>query len=164
MRDPRPVAVSSYYHHKKYSRDVIEDNLEQYITKILPRICMWTSIRYMLFTGTLAKQSTVFWYHDAITDPLDWHHRFLGSIGLHLPISVIRSATNAALHEDFAFNFKPRDSHLKEEESRSSNKVEVVESRSWEDEVGEDMVEVMNRVARVWLPPVILAKVDIPLV
>lgn len=165
MRDPRPVAISSYYHHKKYSRDIIGDNLEQYIAKILPRICMWTSIRYMLFAGTLGKQSTVFWYHEAIKDPFDWHHRFLDSVGLHLPLSMVESATDAAVREDFAFNFKPRDAHLKEEKSRSPmNMVVAVESRLWENEVGKDMVEIMNKVVRVWLPPVILTKLDIPLV
>ena len=153
------MAVSAFYHRKLNARHVDESvKLEEWALKILPRICMWVTIRYLLFTGTLSDRSTIFWYHEALADPLDWHHRFLDSVGLHLPSSLVRSAKDAALRQKFPFGFKGIDRH-----SEGSSQ-EVMPGRSWEEEVGVETAEAMEKVIRVWLPPVLLAKLGVPLV
>ena len=100
----------------------------------------------------------MFWYHEAVSDPLAWHYKYLDSVGLHLPSSVVESVKDAALREAYPFKFKPRDIHAEK------SLEDVSPNRSWEDEVGEDMVVVINEMARTWLPPVLLVKLGIDLV
>ena len=156
LRDPRAVAVSSYFHRR--NGHVISESitLTEYLPKILPGICRWISIRYVLFAGLL-QDSTVFWYDESVADPHAWHRRFLDSVGLHVPTPVVDGAVDAALRGDFAFNTKRMDTHSE------SNKEDIVVGRTWVDEVDPDLIPELDGILRQWLPPVVLAKLGVPL-
>lgn len=157
MRDPRPVAVSAYFHRLNGGILGSHVTLPEYVFAILPKICMWVCIRYVLFAGVLGKQSTMYWYDEAVADPLAWHQTFLHSVGVHLPSSVVVNAKDAALRNEFDFVFKHKDRHM--EGKGVENKVE----RSWQDELGPHSLEEVDKILRVWLPPVLLAKLGVSL-
>ncbi|CAM9695240.1 unnamed protein product, partial [Ectocarpus sp. 12 AP-2014] len=90
MRDPRAVAVSTHFHVNSH----IEENtrhpslvksLDEAVLLILPQICQFTTIRHILFDGQLSDRSTIFWYEDAMRDPLGWHYRWASFAGFTLP-------------------------------------------------------------------------------
>lgn len=152
------MAVSSFYHSRRHALNFDESaKLEEWSLKILPHICIWVTIRYHIFTEALADKSTVFWYHEAVADPLDWHRRFLESVGLYLPTSLVKTAKDAALRVEFPFNHKGMDRHSE------TSLAEVDPRRCWEEEVGAETADTMTKIARVWLPPTLLAKLGIPL-
>lgn len=150
MRDPRAVAVSAYFHRLSYGTlngDAVKD---KFILSLLVPVCQWLTLRHILFTGLMATQSTIYWYEDALADPLDFHNRWLESVGLRPPGFVLETAIHASLNQDFAFNWKGIDVHLGGEEA--------VEGRSWKNEINPDMLDDMQDVLRVWLSPALQAK------
>lgn len=152
------MAVSSFYHSRLHARHFDEGaKLGEWALNILPHICIWFTIRHHIFTETLADTSTVFWYHEAVADPLEWHRRFMDSVGLHLPPSLVEAAKDAAIREQFPFNHKNMDRHTE------TSLAEVDPRRCWEEEVGAETAEAMTKIARIWLPPILLAKLNIPL-
>lgn len=148
--------MSSYYHRK--NGDVLggEFTLEEYLPKILPGICMWTSIRYILFAG-LFDNSVIYWYDETVARPRDWHRAFLNSVGLHLPESVVEDAVVAALNGEFSFTAKTMDRHSEQDNA------DVASDRSWKDDLDPTVILGLDAVLRVWLPPVLLAKLGVPL-
>lgn len=156
LRDPRAVAVSSYYHRKNGNVLGGEFSLEEYLPQILPGICMWTSIRYVLFAGLL-DNSNIFWYDETVARPRDWHRAFLNSVGLHVPSSVVEGAVAAALRGEFSFTAKTMDRHSEQDSG------EVVFNRSWKDDLEPNVILELDSVLRMWLPPVLLAKLGIAL-
>jgi len=157
LRDPRAVAVSSYFHRRNGHVISESTTLREYVPKILPGICKWISIRYVLFAGLL-QHSTVFWYDESVASPHAWHRRFLDSVGLHVPTPLVERAVEAALRGDFAFNTKRMDTHFE------SNKADIVVGRTWEDEVDPDLIPELDAILRLWLAPVVLAKLGVSLV
>lgn len=150
MRDPRPMAVSAYF-HRILGGNIKEGTVkETYIKALLPPICAWLAAREILFAGTLSTSSTIYWFEDTLAEPLAFHQRWLESIGLHLPAEVVRAAKDAALRRDFEFFSKGIDEHPGGEEANSG--------RSWKDEISPDLVSGMNRIVALWLPPTLQAK------
>lgn len=170
MRDPRPTAVSAYYHRVRNGR-IPEGEKDPYILALLPYICQWVTVRHMLFAGLLSARSTTYWYEDTLARPLEFHHRWLESVGLHLPTPVVEQATNAALRHDFAFKTKGVDAHLsvnsiaastkKAENNPQGGGQDLALERSWRDEISADLYGDIDDVLRVWLPPVLLAKLGV---
>lgn len=159
LRDPRAIAVSSYFYRRNGRVISADTTLEEYVPQILPGICKWISIRYVLFSGLLLEKSTIFWYNDSVARPIAWHRRFSDSVGLHLPATVVDEAIDAALRGEFAFHSKGMDMHSE------SSKEAIVTGRTWEDEIrgNHDLLAELDATLRVWLPPVLLAKLGLAL-
>ncbi|CAN0243185.1 unnamed protein product, partial [Ectocarpus fasciculatus] len=94
IRDPRSVAVSTHFHVQRFSslhqkHPGFGLSLDQTVLMILPQVCHLTALRHILFEGLLAGRSELFWYEEAVADPLDWHYRWASLAGLMLPPSWI---------------------------------------------------------------------------
>lgn len=105
----------------------------------------------------MTKQSTFFWYDDAMEDPLAWHHQWLAAAGLQLPHNVVEATVQAALRHEFGFPTKGVDPHPGGHNTTSVR-------RPYRDEVTPQTLEFMDSVLRQWLPPALLAKFNVPLV
>ncbi|CAM9754327.1 unnamed protein product [Ectocarpus sp. 4 AP-2014] len=156
MRDPRAVAVSTYFYiklsKKHWDHPSRGKSLDEAVLLILPQICQFTTIRHILFDGQLSERSKIFWYEDAMRDPLEWYDRWASLAGLTLPSNWIKDI-RAAVTEATELNMR-RERHPGGQE-RSSN-------RTWEDEVSPKIREEMDSILRTWLPGVLLARFDIP--
>lgn len=95
----------------------------------------------------------MYWYEDALADPLTWHHDFLASVGLHLPIEVVKATAKAAVQQDFSFKTKPIDPHPGGESSGN---------RSYVHEVSAETLSKFDVIMRTWLPPVLLVRFGVP--
>ena len=150
MRDPRAVTVSSYFYRVRKPLEFDTPNtLDDYFQQMLAPFCVWTSIRYLIFTQLLADQSQVFYMEDLVVDPTDWYGRFLSFVGLSLPRRVIDEMmrdTSARLGK--GYNEHPGGG-------------EPGSSRSFRDELGPQSLAMMDDVMRSWLPPVLLQRFGI---
>ena len=151
FRDPRPAAVSSYFHRQVHGSPHV-GKLEDFIARELPIMCQWLAIRYIIFMGLIPHQSIEFWYNDAIANPLQWHYHWFNSIGLQLPPHVVLTTAKSAVADDLGFRHKDIDVHPGENLKAKAG------GRRFEDEVSPAMVEIADAVLRVWLPPVLLEK------
>ncbi|CAN0256723.1 unnamed protein product [Ectocarpus fasciculatus] len=67
MRDPRAVTVSSYFYRIEHKdnqdfiaqRPELYTSVDIYFQRALEAICMWSSLRYMLFTTILGDRSAI---------------------------------------------------------------------------------------------------------
>lgn len=154
FRDPRPMAVSSYFHLKIHPppdrRPKV--SVDEYVKAHLPYMCQWIAVRFIVFQGMIKNDmATAFWYEEALADPLAWHHKWLAFVGLRLPTPVVEMAKNAALVGNFSFISKyPGDQH--------PGGKKVTPDRSYKDELKPETVEGMDDVLRLWLPPALLAR------
>ena len=154
FRDPRPIAVSAYYHLKTHGRRNL-GNLEAYVAEELPLTCQWMALRHILFDGLLSQQSEAFWYEDALANPLAWHYRWFDFVGVQLPAYEMNATATAAVNNDFSFEYKHIDVHS-DQVPQTKTKV-----RRFEDEVSPETLKVADAVLRKWLPPVLLAKLGV---
>ena len=158
MRDPRAATSSSYFFLKAHGKMSHETSLDQYFQKNLEVISQWMSLRYFFFTQILADQSELFWYEDHQDDPFDWHVRYLAFIGLNLPVdetlAIARTASEGDLNDILGYNEKGIDVHPGSPAKRSNYS-------TFEDELGEESLQMMNDVVRRWLPPVVLRKLGL---
>lgn len=153
IRDPRAVVVSTYYHMLLNGHFVPFDNVDDFVLAFLPTICKWVTIRYFLFGRMLVNQSTVYWYEDAKANPTRWHQQFLTAAGLHLPRSVAEMASATVEAGNFlGFPSKGIDRH------EGGN---VNANRSFKEELKSSTLLKLDDVLRMWLPPVLLAKLDV---
>lgn len=151
MRDPRAVAVSTYFHLKlvETKNAFSEMSIDDGVLALLPGICQWLSIRHFLFEGILVDNSTVFWYQEAIDYPLLWHYRLTAALGLQLPSSWVEPLAE--------FNLEYATTMINKHPGGKTAEA----NRTWQDEISADVREEMNAVARTWLPPVILARLGL---
>ena len=156
FRDPRPVAVSAFYHlHRNRKLSFYSGTVEDFVTAVLPTMAQWIAVRHMLFEGILQGQSTSFWYQDAQENPKGWHYQWLQTIGLQLPPSIVEDMVNAALAGDFGVVAKSRDRHPGVE--KRDDQPEQA-ARKFEDEVSPDLLAVADDALRQWLPHVLLTR------
>lgn len=156
FRDPRSVAVSTYYWNWKYNaKSENPRSIDDYALGILPILCQWISIRYVLFLEYLAEQSAFFWYEDMKTNPIEFHRRCLAFVGLHLPESELEIAAEIALSGDFDFGTKGLDDH-------HGASTEHRNTTNLKDELTEETLVEMDRILEQWLPPPFPLKLDIP--
>ena len=166
MRDPRSQAVSTFFfehvHHHKRTEQMIGaglDNVGDFVLEVLPNLCQWMSIRYALFSGPMAQQSTMFWYEDAMSDAVTWHHNWLASVGLNLPESIVQKMAHAAEREEFDFETLGRNEHPGQEAKGAVE--EHTSHQDWKENVPAEILEEIDDILRLWLPPVILARLGI---
>lgn len=158
LRDPRPVVVSSFFYLKTHKpsasrRSGRGESVDRFAVRMLPTICRFVHLRWLLLQERLADKTVEFVYDDSLADPLDWHQRWLSSVGLTPPKSVVQEATDTALRKEYGFAGKGVDKH--------PGGQQATPARSWEDEVSAEVAERLNGICRVWLPPVLLEKFGI---
>lgn len=129
-----------------------QSTVDEFFQANLPYICMWTSLRYLLFSKLLANISEIFWYEDAIVDPLDWSARFLSFVGVNLPLDelVVAATAAGAGGSILGFYSKGFDVHPGVKGHPSN--------RSFVDVLDEVSLASMDDVVRNWLPPVLLKR------
>lgn len=63
FRDPRAVVVSTFFHKKSRARErkgkPFSKNIDEYVLEMLPTLCQWMVIRYIMFEAHLVHQSHV---------------------------------------------------------------------------------------------------------
>lgn len=65
-------------------------SVDNYFQRVLPAICRWSNVRYLLFTQILGSRSILFWFEDLlVVDPVDFHGRLLSFAGLKLPLETV---------------------------------------------------------------------------
>lgn len=155
LRDPRAVAVSSYFHAKRVpnytSHPAHNHTLDETVLMILPQLCHWTTLRHILFEGLMSNTTELFWYEDALDDPRDWHYRWALHAGLNLPGKWIERMIEGLGKERWSskFNVHPGGAAASED-------------RIWTDEVSPGIREEMDSILRTWLPGVLLARLQVP--
>ena len=157
LRDPRSVAVSSYFWLLAHRTLPIpnEQTLKDYVLKMLPTICQYVHLRYVLLHEGMSERMEEFEYEDSVANPLEWHQRWLAFVGLNLPEKVVREASDKNSKRQYSFAEKGFDEH--------PGGKSATPSRSFRDEVSEEFEAEMDRIARIWLPPNILETFGIPL-
>lgn len=155
LRDPRAMTVSSYYFGLVHDiSNLRELSLDEFVFSALPSITQWVGIRYILFEGLMADRSTVIYYEDMLGDPVGFHYQYLHSVGLQMPFNVVQNMADEASRGNFTLKgVKGMDPH--------PGGANATGSRSFKDEVSEEVLEKMNEVVRVWLPSVLLARFGI---
>lgn len=159
LRDPRAVTVSSYFHVVRQKMTMLSaeniTSVDQFFVSRLDPITQWISLRYLLFTQIAPDISEVFWYADALADPLEWHGRFYTFVGLQLPDLVVHHAADIATQggEILGFPSKGLDYH--------PNGGEQTSTRTFRDELTDESLAMMDDVLRKWLPPIILRRLQI---
>lgn len=105
FRDPRPVAVSAFYHlNRNRKLSFYSGNVDDFVTVVLPTMTQWVAVRHILFEGILKGRSTAFWYDDALNNPRQWHDRWMQTIGVQLPSVVVQGMADAALTGDLGLS------------------------------------------------------------
>lgn len=154
FRDPRPTTVSAYFFLKEhFDTPRTEVSIDQFVAKLFPIVCKWMAIRYHAFAVLLRHQSTLFWYEDAMADPLEWHRRWLDLAGLSFPADFVWKTTEVALSGDFSFHVKGLDRH--------PGGAAATADRTYQDEISQEVFESMGPVMRRWLQPEILKKLRV---
>ena len=156
LRDPRPLAVSSYFHmHREYPETVEGLTVDTYVETMLPMFCRWVSVRYLIFAELLRDSSIIFWYDEALDDPVFWHVGFYDFIGVRVPDKVLRKAAEVAMRGGSIFGFPTKG--LDKHEGGAAAGL----SRTFRDELNSTTLANMDDVLRVWLPTEMLQKVGV---
>lgn len=157
LRDPRAAVVSMYYYGKKNpgmsGQPKIGESVESFALRMLPTICGYVHLRYLLLSEAMPDKTVEFVYDESLMCPFGWHKRFLSLLGLAPPLPVIRNATDSALRNSFEFMSKGIDTH--------PGGTAVGPTRSFEDEISAEVKGRLDDLCRIWLPPVLLEKFGI---
>lgn len=155
FRDPRAIAVSTYYYVLARDASVrLEQSVDDFVSRHLATLCKWLTIRSIVFEGYAPQNSTIFWYEDVVADPMRFHNQWLESVGLNLPERVIKKAVEAALRGEFAFKSVGIDAHA----GQSMD----LHKRTFETTLRNDTLVEAESILRTWLPPHFLARLGIP--
>lgn len=157
LRDPRPMVVSAYFHQLENAPSYVQGvSVDEFVLLMLPILCKWLSVRYLLFADLLAAKSAIFWYDEALADPIGWHESFFSFVGLKLPQDIVRKAAKAASDGGKIFGLFPSKGMDKHQGGADAD-----EGRTFRDEVNSTTLSSIDDVLRVWLPPVVLEKLDV---
>ena len=168
MRDPRAAAVSTFFHQERYPASKKPDavggtiyEIDQFTLEMVPVLCQWITVRYLLFTAILGTKSTLFWYDDAFQDAHGWHHEWLASVGLHLPEPDVKDMADKALREEFPFDTKGKNDHPGVPEEEPQDQQEEVNRPTWREILRPETLLALDDIARQWLPPAVLVRLNI---
>lgn len=156
LRDPRPLAVSSYFHMLREYPVVVKDvSVDMYVVAMLPVFCKWVSVRFLVFAELLRDTSTIFWYDEALEDPVFWHVVFFDFVGLKIPDKVLRRAAIVATRGGSIFGFPSKGI------DRHDGGAAAARTRSFRDELNSTTLADMDDVLRTWLPKIMLDQVNV---
>ena len=165
MRDPRAVAVSTFFHEERYpvSKKLTSvggdiHTLDEFTLAMAPVLCQWATLRYLLFSTILEPNSAIFWYDEAFLDAHKWHYDWLAAVGVHLPEPVVEEMADAALREDFDFETQGKNDHPGVEEVKQ----EEVHRPTWQELLRPETLVKLDVIARQWLPPAVLVRLNVP--
>lgn len=170
MRDPRAGAVSTFFHQEKYPSSKKHfavggtiHTLDEFTLAMVPVLCQWITVRYLLFSAILGNKSALYWYDDAFLNAHTWHYEWLASVGLHLPDPDVEDMAGIALNEDFSFNTEGKNDHpgVPDEEPEEEEEVEEVHRPTWQEMLRPETLLALDDIARQWLPPAVLVQLDI---
>ncbi|CAM9337264.1 unnamed protein product [Ectocarpus sp. 13 AM-2016] len=155
IRDPRSVAVSTYFHVQRFSNlhpkhPALSLSLDQTVLVILPQVCHLTALRHILFEGPLSGRSELFWYEEAVEDPFDWHYRWASLAGLILPPLWIEGMVAKVVDGPGAKKFNPH-----------PGGGEISTNRTWRNEVSPGIHAEIDSILRTWLPGVLLTRLHV---
>ena len=154
MRDPRDVAVSSYYFWVRYHPDKLQrfKSMDDFYLAFLPTLCKWLSVRFLLFEVILKEQSSVFWYDGAVSNPLVWYSQLYSFAGLNAPPALLDETVYA--HDEGGLNLGLQLQNLDSHPNGTA-------SRSYKDEVSAPVVDIIDDILRQWLPPAFLDRIGV---
>lgn len=153
----RAVTVSTYFYLKRYpnapANPIVGESIEDFVERMMPTICRYIHIRYLLLMGQLRSRTTQFLYDESWFDPLGWHRSFMSMIGLSPPDSVVEKAADKAVRRDFGFKSPGANVH--------QGGVEKGKTRTWKDEVSASLKERMDEMCGIWVPPEVMRTLGI---
>lgn len=153
FRDPRPMAVSVYFFMLRRWRDPdTHSTIDEYVQRMFPIFCQWLTIRYVLFMEMMSG-SVVFWYSEALKEPVAWFRTWFHSIGLQLPEMFVNDIAFAAVHGGEGMLRRVRDSH--------PGGAAISPNRSYTDELEAETLASFESHMVTWLPPEIVERLDI---
>ena len=156
LRDPRPLAVSAYFHLlREYPLEVKGLSVDTYVATMLPEFCQWVSVRYLVFGELLRDRSAMFWYGEALDDPVSWHVDFFEFVGLNMPEEVLKKSADVAMRGGSILGFPSKGL------DRHDGGAAAGLTRTFRDELNSTTLANMDDVLRVWLPPAMLEKVGV---
>eukprot|EP00903_Cladosiphon_okamuranus_P015388 g14213.t1 len=157
MRDPRAVTVSTYFYLKRFpnapARPIVGESIEDFVERMMPTICRYMHVRYLLLFEKMRDRTTSFFYDESWADPVGWHRSFLSMIGLFPLEDVVEKAADTAIRRDFGFKSPGVNPHL--------GGAAAVETRTWQDEVSDSLKDRMDEMCRLWLPPTLMKTLGI---
>lgn len=159
LRHPGAVTVSAYYQFRKIKMLRADNEPDQnplvdintFFLAHLAAVTKWISVRYMVFSELLPQNQTeVFYFEDAISDPVDWHRRFYLFAGINLPPPMVHRVAEIAQNGRGSHN----DTSLASEQTAFT----ANSDRSFRDELKPETLVYMDNVLRIWLPSELLEK------
>ena len=102
LRDPREVAISSYFHVRKLET---AENIERNVRIILPGITMWIAMRYHL--AVLGGEGFQFLYYNAARTTLEPYKVIAEALGLNMSYATLRNVRT----ENNAENMRSMEQH-----------------------------------------------------
>lgn len=163
FRDPRAVAVSTYFWIETHAKDVavyaeervyLNRTLDESILEILESVCLWMSTRHILFGDLDRPKSAVFSYEEAEKDVLEWHYRWTHLAGLNLPVAWVKDIASLARGGSWASYTQGVNPHPGGQEASAA--------RTWRDEVSPELWSDMDAVVRRWLPCDLVEGLGVP--
>lgn len=167
FRDPRAVATSTYFYTGRHGIHHYEESVDAYVLRMLPALTQWVAVRFILFEGLMPGRSTLFFYEDAMADPLGWHYQWLSALGLQLPADVVKRMTDAAVNRDFDFYTKGFDEHLAGRETAGcqDDTTETTSvARTYQTELQSETLPMLESILRTWLPPTLAVRFGVSLI
>ena len=169
LRHPGAVTVSAYYQFLRQNMFRPEKmkekegeggglvDIDRYFVAHLPAEAKWMSVRYFLYSELLPKNQTeLFWYEDAVADPVEWHRRYFSFVGISLPPPLVQRAAEIALR---GTNATASALEAGQEEAGGDERAPSAEQRrDFRAELKPDTLAYMDSVLRIWLPQELLER------
>lgn len=159
LRHPGAVTVSAYHQFRRIKMLRADNEPDQnpvvdintFFLAHLAAVTKWISVRYMVFSELLPQNQTeIFFFEDAISDPVEWHRRFYTFAGINLPPPLVHRAAEIAQNG--------RGSHNDTSLALEQTALTVNGDRSFRNELKPDTLAFMDSVLRIWLPNELLEK------
>eukprot|EP00903_Cladosiphon_okamuranus_P020188 g18531.t1 len=161
FRDPRATAAGLFFRMEREHPELLEkagfSDVDDFFLAVLPSICKWTSVRHRLFAEALAARSTIYWYDEALSSPLQWHYNLIWYLGLKVPAAVVEWAMHVVTSEPPGSGFFATAGAEEYERLKGA----LASNRTYRDEVSEVSLAAADDIMRVWLPQVLQERLGV---